>query len=204
MFGQCCVFVGSRVAARWRGRWSLLVAFVVVGCFGPASAASAATTFTVTDQTDAALQSPAGLTCVSTDGGACTLRAAIQAADNVAGTSGDLDGKSTITLPAGTFKLTIPPGSGVNTDDPATGDLDIDHLNGAPAAPLVTITGAGADSTFIDANSIDRAFTIQFPSSLSISGVTIEGGAPSSQCIRSFQRRRDQRRWRVDDLRQRA
>lgn len=184
MFGQWCVFAASRVAARWR--WSLLVAVVVVGCLGPVSAASAATTFTVTDQTDAALANPAGTSCASTDGGACTLRAAIQAADNVAGTSGDLDGKSTITLPAGTFKLTIPPGSGSNTDDPATGDLDIDHLNGAPTAPLVTINGAGADSTFIDANSIDRAFTIQFGSSLSISGVTIEGGAPSSHAYDQF------------------
>ena len=170
---------------RLHGRVAVALVVVAAGLLAPASA-GAATAFSVTDPTDAALATATDTQCVSTDGGACTLRAAIQAADNVAGTSGDLDGKSTITLPAGTFKLTIPATSGFNTDDPATGDLDIDFLNGAHTAPQITITGAGPDSTIIDANSIDRAFTLRFPSSLSISGVTIEGGAPSSHAYDHF------------------
>jgi uncharacterized repeat protein (TIGR01451 family) len=182
VFGQRWLSAGFRAAVRACGWRSLLVAFVGVGCLGPVSAASAATTFTVNDQADAALATSTGTSCVSTDGGQCTLRAAIQAADNV----GSGNGLTTITLPAGTYKLTIVATSGLNTDDPATGDLDIDHLNAAPSAPQITIAGAGADSTFIDANSVDRAFTVQFPSSLSISGATIEGGAPSSHAADHF------------------
>jgi uncharacterized repeat protein (TIGR01451 family) len=142
-----------------------------------ASSASASTTFTVNDTADAALASSTGTTCVSTDSGRCTLRGAIQAADNVGGSVG-------ITLPAGTYTLAIPATTGSQTDDPSKGDLDIDQLNGASNPPNVTITGAGADSTVINANSIDRAFTVHPDSgtgnpTLTVSGVTIEGGAPS-------------------------
>jgi CSLREA domain-containing protein len=141
-----------------------------------APGAWATTTFTVNDTADAALASATGTACPSTVGGNCTLREAIQAADN-------LGGNVDITLPSGTYKLTIT--ASASNDDPATGDLDIDQLHSASSAPQVTITGGGADSTVINANSIGRAFTVHsytgqgYPG-LSISGVTIEGGAPSS------------------------
>jgi uncharacterized repeat protein (TIGR01451 family) len=144
-----------------------------------ASSASASTTFNVNDTTDEPLlATTTGTTCVSTHGGTCTLRAAIQAADN-------LGGSVLINLPAGSYTLTIPAAStGLHTDDPSTGDLDIDQLNGASTPPQVTIAGAGADSTVINANSIDRGFTVHtytgigYPM-LTVSGVTIEAGAPS-------------------------
>jgi len=133
---------------------SLLVALVSAG-------AAQAASFTVNDANDAALSNPAGTACVSTNSGGCTLRAAVQAADNTGGSN-------TITLPAGTFTLSI---GSTGTNDPSTGDLDV--TNG----DKLTLNGAGASSTVINANHIDRAFAVDATTdSLSISGVTITGG----------------------------
>jgi uncharacterized repeat protein (TIGR01451 family) len=161
------LLVNSARSAVVRHELSLVAVLVVIGaCLAPA-AASAATTFAVTDTTDAALTSSTGTSCASTDGGRCTLRAAIQAADN-------LGGDVTITLPVGTFPITIAPS--MTADDPSTGDFDIDELNSATTFPIVTITGQGPDSTIINANSLDRAFTLASGSSLSLSGVSIKNG----------------------------
>lgn len=101
---------------------------------------------------------------MSTDAsGTCTLRAAVQAADNTGGSNG-------ITLPAGQVVLTTPATSAGGASDPADGDLDV--LSG----DTLTITGQGAASTIINANDIDRAFAVHSGASLSISGVTIENG----------------------------
>ncbi len=153
---------------------STVVAGVIAGMLTMASGAGAAT-FSVSDPTDAALQSPTDTSCVSTDGGQCTLRAAIQAADN-------LGGASSISLGAGTFKLTIAAvATGNHNDDPATGDLDIDQLNGAGSVPAITIAGAGTEATTIDGNGVDRLFAVHTPaatpSSLSISDITVKGGS---------------------------
>jgi predicted outer membrane repeat protein len=142
-------------------RRSLSVLAVTTCALLGSTAVASAGTFTVNDSTDAALSNVNDTSCVSTDGGSCTLRAAVQAADNSGGTS-------QITVPAGTYRLTIPSTSGF---DPATGDLDID--NGAH----VTLTGAGASSTVINPARIDRAFAVQGGAALSISGVTVENGA---------------------------
>ncbi|MXM66205.1 CSLREA domain-containing protein [Streptomyces sp. HUCO-GS316] len=96
-----------------------------------------------------------------TASGACSLRAAVMAANAQPG--------STITLPPGRYRLTIPPNPRlINGDhpDPTTGDLNV-------AAP-VTIKGAGARTTVIDANHVDRAFRMQADSQLS--DLTITGG----------------------------
>ena len=90
---------------------------ILGGGLALASNASAAT-FTVNSATDAPLSTPSGTSCVSTAGGACTLRAAIQAADNTGGAN-------TISVPGGDFKLTIAATAGGGADDPATGDLDV-------------------------------------------------------------------------------
>jgi hypothetical protein len=145
-----------------------LAAAVVAGALAGASGASAAS-FAVNDTTDAALSNSAGTTCASTDAGKCTLRAAVQAPDNTGGSN-------TITLPAGVYKLTI---DSTGVDDPSAGDLDI------KSGVSVTVTGAGASSTTINANYIDRAFAVQHTASLSISRLTIKHGvagesAPSS------------------------
>ena len=84
-----------------------------------------AATFTVNSTGDATDANPGdGVAETAPDNGVCTLRAAIQEANALAGAD-------TINLPAGTYTLSI---AGANEDAAATGDLDItDNL---------TITGA--------------------------------------------------------------
>jgi len=94
--------------------------------------------------------------------GKCTLRAAVMEANHP-------PGNATISLPTGTFSLTIP---AAGPDDETTGDLNI--------STTVTIQGAGAGSTIIDANggtTLDRAFSVGAGAALSLSRVTIRGGA---------------------------
>jgi uncharacterized repeat protein (TIGR01451 family) len=171
MFSRVNLGPGVFDACGQRGRW--FVGVLVAGCLWVAPAAAAAT-FTVNDTGDAPLGLATWTTCVSTSS-SCTLRAAVQAADN----SG---GPSSIMLPAGTFKLTIAPSTAGGSDDPAHGDLDIDQLNEAASAPSVTITGQGAGSTIIDANSIDRAFSVHYPAELSLADLAItDGSAPATQ-----------------------
>ena len=145
-------------------RLVLLSTLVACGGLVTAAAASAAS-FTVNDTTDAPLSNPSNTLCVSLDGG-CTLRSAVQAADNTGGAS-------TITLPAGNFKLTIP---STAPADPTNGDLDVGD-GGNDVALTVVGAGAGAGGTTIDANHVDRAFAVDAPGdSLSISDVSITGG----------------------------
>jgi uncharacterized repeat protein (TIGR01451 family) len=92
------------------------------------------------------------------DGGPGSLRQAIIDANN---TSGD----DTINLPAGTYTLTIA-GTGENAG--ATGDLDI--------TDGLTLNGAGAATTIIDAAGIDRVIDIIGVDPVSISGVTLRNG----------------------------
>lgn len=75
-------------------------------------------------------------------GGDCSLREAIIAANLN-------PGADTITLPAGTFTLSI---AGRGEEFADTGDLDI--------TDSVTITGQGRDSTVIDGNGLDRVLHI--------------------------------------------
>ncbi len=103
--------------------------------------------------------------------GDCSLREAIQAANTDAAvdncTAGS--GADTITVPAGTYTLSI---AGVGEDLNATGDLDItDDL---------TITGAGAATTTIDAQGLDpgdRVLDVLTGGSLTLNGVTIANGS---------------------------
>jgi predicted outer membrane repeat protein len=147
-------------------RRALLIVAAAVAVLATPGVASAAS-YTVNDPGDFPLANPAGTSCVSTDGGSCTLRAAVQAADN----SG---GASSITLPAGTYTLTI---ASAGANDPSTGDLDV---NSKANGTAITVAGAGSGSTVIDANHIDRAFAVQVGGGLSLSGLTIEHGNPSS------------------------
>ncbi len=102
--------------------------------------------------------------CSSTPSGKCTLRAAVMQANVV-----NVD--TTILVPSGIYTLTIPP---VGPDGPETGDLDLT----APASgsPAITITGAGAGTTIIDANQLDRVFLVNSTRTATISGVTIRNG----------------------------
>jgi len=116
-----------------------------------------AATFTVNSTTDAVDASPGNGTC-ATAGSVCTVRAAIQEANALAGTD-------TIILPAGTYTLSI---AGTEEDAAATGDLDI--------TSDMTIDGANESTTIIDATTIDRAIDIPSTAIVTIQNLTVKNG----------------------------
>ncbi len=112
-------------------------------------------------------------------GAGCSLREAIEAANNDTGVGGCTagSGADTIFLPAGTYTLTLPNSYNINEDNNATGDLDINSD--------LTITGAGSGSTIIQAGGsagtgIDKVLAINpyciNPVNATIDGVTIRYG----------------------------
>jgi len=98
----------------------------------------------------------------------CSLRAAVQEANA-------LGGSNTITLPAGTYLLTV---AGQNEDGAATGDLDI----AGHVFDTLTIRGAGAATTIVDGGGIDRVFHVCptgydcVGNAITIADVTIQNG----------------------------
>ncbi|MEE8524562.1 MAG: choice-of-anchor Q domain-containing protein, partial [Thermoanaerobaculia bacterium] len=88
----------------------------------------------------------------------CSLRAAIQETNALAG-------PNKIFVPAGKYVLTI---AGFE-DAAAAGDLDI--------TSDLTIGGAGAPSTIVDAGGVDVVFHIQPPTTVEIASMTITGGS---------------------------
>ncbi len=85
-----------------------------------------------------------------------TLRQLIQNANAVAGTP-------TLLVPANTYTLAI---AGTDEDDTRTGDLDV--------TDAVTLVGAGAPTTTINGNAIDRVFHLF--ANTTFTGVTVQGG----------------------------
>lgn len=130
-----------------------------------ALASPSAATLTVNSTLDEPDSNVGDGICSSTPSGKCTLRAAVMQANVI-----NVD--TTILVPTGIYSLTIPP---VGSDGPETGDLNLT----APASgnPVITITGAGASTTLIDANQNDRVFNIAASRTASISGVTIRNGS---------------------------
>lgn len=137
----------------------LVVALICVSALLALPAAASAADYTVDTTADSA---PAAGAC-SGAAGDCSLRQAISKAN--ADTTND-----TITVPAGDYKLTIP---GANEDNNATGDLDVNKALGT-----LTISGAGARSTTIDATGLgDRVLEV-VAGTADISGFTLTGGSP--------------------------
>lgn len=131
---------------------------LALSCGGTAQAA----TFTVDDMSDAVDANISDGVC-ATAMGTCTLRAAIQQANALGGTTAP---PHTISLPsAGTYQLTI---QGSGEDYAAAGDLDV-RTN-------VTIAGLGGNSTIIDARKVDRIFDIFAGTTVTISNVRITNG----------------------------
>ncbi|MEU9055030.1 choice-of-anchor Q domain-containing protein [Streptomyces sp. NPDC048384] len=125
-----------------------------------APGAAGPTEFTVDTTSDAVDADPSDGRC-RTASGTCSLRAAVMAANARPG--------STITLPPGRYRLTIPPDPRLiigDHPDPTTGDLNVDAST--------TIQGTGARSTVIDANRLDRVFRLRADTRMS--DVTITGG----------------------------
>lgn len=103
---------------------------------------------------------------VNSDGD-CSLREAVLAAngDTAVDACPAGNGADTIILPAGEFIFSLA-GSGENSA--LTGDLDIlDDL---------TIIGAGANDTYIDANGLDRVFELYSSSQVRLVRLTARGG----------------------------
>ena len=93
--------------------------------------------------------------------GDCSLRQAISKANA-------LGGQNEIVLPAGHYALTI---DGNEEDQNEEGDLDVAE------ASEVSIVGAGARTTIVDANAItDRVFEVRPLASLSLSRLTVTNG----------------------------
>src|SRR5512143_3270606 len=129
-----------------------------------ALASPSAVTFTVdtiADQIDDDTSDGVCHTSVNT----CSLRAAIMQANVIPGPG------VTIILPSGTYTLTRPP---VGADGADSGDLNLTPP--ASGNPIISIVGAGAASTIIDANKIDRVLSVGPLRTATISGVTIRNG----------------------------
>ena len=141
-----------------------------LACVLAASAPAASVTVSTTsDEVNGNTTSIANL--IATPGGAgISLREAIIAANNTAGAD-------TITLPAGTYTLTLANAGGLNEDACAQGDLDV--------TDSLTISGAGAATTIVQAgttsaNGIDKVFAVNplcdHAVAFTMSGVTIRFG----------------------------
>jgi hypothetical protein len=134
-----------------------IVAIAIVGYFIAAPQSASATTFTVNSTIDAPDAIPGDGIC--DDGlGNCTLRAAVTE-------SNFIGGANVITVPSGTYTLTIGPFDDEFNAAGATmesGDLDIVDLSAfsLPQLTSVTINGAGAATTIINGGHIDRVFDI--------------------------------------------
>src|SRR5215468_1678149 len=135
----------------WLRVWLSAVAVLAVSCQAHAA------TFTVDSPADKVDAKPGDGKC-ATDVGTCTLRAAIQEANE--------QGGGTINLNPGTYTLSIKPDNALPLA--ATGDLDV--------YGELTISGGGADKTIIDGGGIDRVFAMQVASRVTISDVTIRNG----------------------------
>src|SRR5437763_1937236 len=147
--------------APWRFPLCRLIAWAALSLV---AAPGHAVTFVVNTTADTADAVPGDGRCADS-GGACSLRAAVQEANALAGAD-------TIQLGAATYVL-----SGAAGDDLAlSGDLDI--------TGDLTLTGAGTASTIIDGGGVDRVLDID-PSgagiSVTISNLTVRGGNAAGQ-----------------------
>ena len=135
----------------------LIILTILLAQFGLRPAAADAN-FIVNSTADMVDANPGDGFCETDITGGCTLRAAVQEANALAGAD-------TISLPAGTYTLGVP-GAGENAA--VSGDLDI--------TGSLEITGEGAETTVIDGDDIDRVFHILSSGDLTARGITIRNG----------------------------
>ena len=131
---------------------ALTLSVAIAGALMTIPSPAQAALFTVTKTAD---------TADSTCDADCSLREAITAANASPGADG-------IIVPAGTYNLAIP---GTVENANAIGDLDVTED--------VTIEGAGAPDTIVDAGGLDRVFDVDPGAAgitVSISDLTVQGG----------------------------
>ena len=136
-------------------RAAVTVALLVALGAPPAFAAP----FTVDSTADAVDANPGDGDC-ATAAATCTLRAAVQEANALAGAD-------EIRLPAGTYEFAI---TGRGEDAAATGDLDVTET--------LSIVGLDAATTLISGKSLDRIFDVR-SEQLSVRGAALEAGLAS-------------------------
>jgi len=133
----------------------LLVPLLLATLAGPPLAGAAM--FLVDTTTDAVDAVPGDGSC-ATGAGMCTLRAAIQESNALAG-------RDTVLLGGLTYTLSISPADPL---DETTGDLDIrDDLD---------LVGSPAGGTIVDGSRLDRVFLVNAGVTVTITDVTIENG----------------------------
>jgi CSLREA domain-containing protein len=142
---------------------SMIVALLALVLL-PVRVVSAAPAFTVNSIVDEVDDNPGDGICHSASNH-CTLRAAVMEANRTSGLG------ATIILPSGIYTLTIP-ASGAEGEE--KGDLNL--TTPAAGSPTITLTGAGAGLTIIDANQIDRVVHVHPSRVAVISNVTIRNG----------------------------
>ena len=130
-----------------------------------APAAKAAISFSVDTVADLLDDDTSDGVC-HTSANSCSLRAAIMQANKIGGPG------ATIVLPAGIYTL-VRPATVADGDD--NGDLNL--TTPVSGAPVIAISGAGATTTIIDANQIDRVLSVATGRTANISGVTLRNGA---------------------------
>jgi large repetitive protein len=145
--------MGSRTVLLVAAIVMLVLMSVLAGSPVPVEAA----TLVVDSTADANDDIPGDGVC-ATSGGQCTLRAAIEEANALAGSDA-------ITLPAGTYTLAL---AGIGEDSSVTGDLDV--------TSDLSLNGSGAATTIIDGGAIDRVFHISSGATVAINDVTITNG----------------------------
>ncbi len=135
-------------------RWAVFAAVLAVCLLALASPTPAlGASFTVDATHDAVDANPGDGLCADVDG-ACTLRAAVMETNALAGAD-------EITLPAGTYGLTIA-GNGEGAGDfNVTDDL--------------LIIGAGSDATIVDGGGLDRVLYVE-TATVEVSLITIRNG----------------------------
>jgi len=145
---------------------------VVFAVLLSAAAPISASTFNVDNLGDFPDLNPGDGACANA-GGFCTLRAAVMEGNALAG-------PHVVNLPAGTYTLSI--ASGANDLDAAVGDLDL-------TSNTWTFTGAGSETTVIDASAMNhRIFEIPvdlfFSGSVTFNDLTLQAG--NSTALGSF------------------
>jgi hypothetical protein len=136
----------------------LLFSSALLAVLTPATPAFA-DTFAVNDTADAGLANPAGTGCVSsTSSGSCTLRAAIQAAENVGGSS-----FIALEVP-GTYHVTL-------------GELTVNSVT-------ISVANSSGGAVAIDGNDSSRVFHLgtTAAATVALAGLTVQHGrAPAGQ-----------------------
>ena len=136
--------------------FSFIVVVFIVGLLFTFSNSFAATTITVSTPADEL-----------NDDGDCSLREAIQSANNDSAIDACPAGSGvdTIIIPSGIYTLAL---AGASEDMNNSGDLDI--------TSAVIIEGNGSDATIIDGGGIDRIFHIHGSINVEINNMTIRNG----------------------------